>query len=78
MALNLTSNVSKFISEIDKLIVDHNLGVMDAVVHYCDTHNMELEVAASIIKSNPKIKSRLQAEAEDLNYLPKRARLNFD
>lgn len=75
MALNIGSNVSEFISEIDKLVEEHGLDVLDAVVYYCERNGIEMETAASIIKQNAKIKSRLQVEAENLNYLPKKARL---
>jgi len=48
---------------------------IDAVVFYCEKHNIEIETAASIIKSNPKFRLKLQSSAEDLNFLPKRAKL---
>ena len=48
---------------------------IDAVVFYCEKHNIEVETAASVIKSNPKFKLKLQCSAEDLNFMPKRAKL---
>ena len=75
MSLNVTANVTNFVNEINKLVEDKGLDVMDAVVYYCEKHNVEIETAASIIKQNAKIKARLMIEAENLNYLPKRARL---
>lgn len=65
----------KFIKEIESLVTKHNLDYMDAVVHYCELNNIELEAAASIIRSNLRIKSKLQDEAEELNFLPRRAKL---
>lgn len=64
-----------FTTEIDKLVKEYDLDVMDAVVYYCEKNNLEIETAASMIKSNQRIKSRLQSEAEALNFLPKRAKL---
>ena len=78
MGLSVSSNVENFINEIHRLVNDHNLDVMDAVIHYCEKTGVEIETAAAIIRSNPRIKSRLQSEAEDLNFLPKKARLKFD
>jgi len=51
---------------------------IDAVVEWCAKHNIEVETAASIIKSTPTLKSKIQMEAEDLNVLPKTARLPID
>lgn len=65
----------KFIKEIENLVTRYDLDYMDAVVHYCEKNNIELEAAAGIIRSNLRIKAKLQDEAEDLNFLPKRAKL---
>lgn len=67
------TNLDNFIKEINTLVLTGNLTVMDAVIHYCEKNGVEIEAAARIIKSNPKIKVRLQNEAEELNFLPKRA-----
>lgn len=65
----------KFVKEIENLVKTYNLDYMDAVVHYCEKNNIEIEAAAGIIRSNIRIKARLQEEAEDLNFMPKRAKL---
>ena len=65
----------KFIKEIENLVTRYNLDYMDAVVHYCEKNNIELEAAAGIIRSNLRIKAKLQDEAEELNFLPRRAKL---
>jgi hypothetical protein len=65
----------KFIKDIEVLVVKYKLDYMDAVVHYCEKNNVEIEAAASIIKNNIRIRSKIQSECEDLNYLPKRAKL---
>lgn len=65
----------KFIKEIETLVTRYRLDYMDAVVHLCEKNNIEIEAAASIIKNNIKIRSKIQAAAEELNYLPKTAKL---
>lgn len=65
----------KFIKDIEILVSKYNLDYMDAVVHYCETNNVEIEAAATIIRNNVRIKSKLQSECEELNFLPKRAHL---
>ena len=68
---------TKFVEDVEKLIVSHKLNYIDAIVQYCTNNNIEIETIASIVKQNPKIKAELQSEYEDLNYLPKRAKLQF-
>ncbi len=65
----------KFCEEIESLVVELKTDYMDAVVYFCEKHNVELETAASIIKSNSKFKAIIQNEGEDLNLLPKTAKL---
>ena len=48
---------------------------MDAIVWYCERNEMEVEVAAKLL--NGIIKTKLEAEAMDLNFLstPKGSKL---
>ena len=66
-----------FTREVEKIVIKYNIEYMDAVIFFCEKNNIEIETAASIIKSNLKIKSKLQLEAENLNFLPKSAKLPF-
>lgn len=68
-------STEKFIKEVNTLVERHGLDYMDAIVHYCEKNNLEIESVASIIRSNSKIKAKLQNEAEVLNFLPKTSRL---
>lgn len=66
---------TEFIKNIDILVKENNLNYIDAVIHYCEQNNIEVETVASIIKNSSYMKSNIQIEAENLNFLPKRARL---
>jgi hypothetical protein len=66
-----------FFVEIDNLEKNYNISTMEAIVYYCERNNLEIETAAAMIKSNARVKSRLQSDAENLNFLPKRAKLQF-
>ncbi len=68
-------STDKFYKEIETLVKKHRLSYIDAVVHYCDRNEIEIEVAASMIKSNYRIKSYVQNEGEELNFLPRTAKL---
>lgn len=64
-----------FIKEVLSLVESHNMDYMDAVIHYCEQNNIEIDAVAAIIKNSPIIKSKIQDEAEELNYLPKTNKL---
>lgn len=66
---------SSFSADVRRLIEDKKMEYIDAVVHWCKLNNLEVEYAAGLIKRDPYIMSRIQMEAEDLNYLKKGARL---
>lgn len=73
--LGRTMTSEKFIKEVERLVSKYKLDYMDAVIHLCEKNNMEVEAAATIIRNNISIKSKVEAEAEELHYLPRRARL---
>lgn len=68
-------STDQFYKEIDKLVTKHNLSYMDAIVYFCERNEIEIETAASMIKGNFRIKSQIQQEGEQLNFLPKTAKL---
>lgn len=65
----------KFVEHIENLVKDSGLNYIDAIVFYCETHNVEIETVPKLI--NRQIKEKLQLDATDLNFLvsPSRARL---
>ena len=68
-----TQSSSEFYIKIQKLVEQTKLSYMDAVLHYCDQNGMEPETAAQLI--NGKLKAQIREEAEELNFLPKTAKL---
>lgn len=73
--INGIISVEDFIKSIDTLVKEKNIEYIDAVIHYCDKHNIELETAGAIIKKSAIMKNKVQLEAETLNFLPKSSRL---
>jgi heterodisulfide reductase subunit B len=59
-------------SEFTKLVVDtvksHKSSHMDAIIHLCEVYDIELEDIRKYI--SPVIKTKLEAEAMKLNFLP--------
>ena len=70
--------VAKFLEEIKEIIEQDNVDYIDAIVHYCENNMVDYDVIAKFINRNALLKSIIQEEAENLNYLPKTNRLPFD
>jgi len=61
---------SKFTKLIENVVVNLRIPYMDAIIKVCETNNIELEDIKKFI--SPVIKDKLEVEAMDLNYLPKK------
>ena len=72
MALEVMTT-QKFSQIIEEIATKKRISYMDAIVWYCEQENVEIEVAAKLI--NAVIKSKIEAEAQELNFLPKVAKL---
>jgi hypothetical protein len=64
-----------FVAEIEKLCLSKNMEYIDAVVYWCEKNKFEVEYAAALIKKDPVIKSKIEAEAENLNIIKRGAKL---
>ena len=72
MALEVMTS-AKFSHTIEEIAYSKKIPYMDAIVWYCDKNEVEIEVAAKLI--NAVLKSKIEAEEQDLNFLPKVAKL---
>tara|TARA_Y100001949_G_C15962898_1_gene320122 strand:- start:332 stop:574 length:243 start_codon:yes stop_codon:yes gene_type:complete len=61
---------SKFTKLIEKTVADLRIPYMDAIIKVCETNDIEIEDIRKFI--SPVIKDKLEAEAMDLNFLPKK------
>jgi phage-related tail protein len=61
--------ITTFSLEIETLAKKKNMSYMDAVIEYCESIGLEVEVAAKLISGA--LKSKIKMEAEDLHFLPK-------
>ena len=61
---------SKFTKLIEATVADLKIPYMDAIIKVCETNNIEIEEIRKFI--SPVIKDKLEAEAMDLNFLPKK------
>ena len=72
--INDSVGVQDIINEIES-IRSSGVDYMDAILHYCEKNDVEIESIAKYIKKNVVLKAKLQEEAEELNYLQKTSRL---
>jgi len=57
----------KFSIIIETLVRDQNVSYMDAIVHWCEQNEMEVETAAKLV--SPLIKEKMFVEAQNANLL---------
>ena len=60
---------SKFTKLVEKTVSELKIPYMDAVLHHCDTNDIEPEDVKKFI--SPIIRDKIEAEAMRLNFLPK-------
>ncbi len=63
----------KFSQEVEKIAIDNDdMNYIDAVLHYCETNEIEIESVPKLI-SKP-LKEKIKFDAENLNYMKKKSR----
>ena len=62
----------RFSTEVETLVNSDSMSFIDAIIHYCDTNDIELESVPKLI-SKP-LKEKLKYEAQQLNYMKKTSR----
>ena len=58
---------------IENIVLEKNITHMDAILYYCDKEGIEPDSVGSLISKG--LKEKIEANARDLNFLPKRAQL---
>jgi len=75
MKITNVKSSSDFVKEIERLVTTKNIDFFEAVMHYCEVNNVEVETAAALIKQSTVLKLKIQYEAETLNLLKRTPRL---
>lgn len=66
----LTTHTSAtVINGINDIIIRLQLGIIDAIIYYCEQYDLEMEFVAKIIKGDRVLRERLEEEATTLNML---------
>jgi hypothetical protein len=70
MALNTPKT---FTLEIESIVKEKSISHMEAVLWYCDQQDIEPDSVKSLISKG--LKEKIEANARELNFLPKQAQL---
>lgn len=55
--------------------VNEEVSYIDALVHYAQKHDIEVELVGEIVKKSAVLKSKVRTDAEKYNLMEKTARL---
>ena len=59
--------------EIERIALEKNITHLDAVLDYCHRQDIETDTVGNLISKG--LKEKIEANARDLNFLPKQAQL---
>jgi len=63
---------AKFSQEVEKIASHNDMNYIDAILHYCDINNIEVETVSKLI-TKP-LKEKLKFDAQKLNLIKKTSR----
>ncbi len=70
MALNTPK---KFTLEIENIVKEKSISHMEAILWYCEQQDIEPDSVKSLVTKG--LKEKIEANARELNFLPKQAQL---
>lgn len=65
----LLKNNPNLLMEIEEIVYMKDISYIDAVADWCASKGYEIEYAASLIRKNPSLKAKIQAEGLALKML---------
>ena len=69
----MLKTAKSFSLQIEEIVKEKNITHMDAVLWYCEKEGLEPDGLGSLISKG--LKEKIEANARDLNFLPKQAQL---
>ena len=64
---------TRFAEEIEKLVLlNKDMNYIDAIVHFCEQHSLDLESVPKLI-SKP-LKEKIKCDAQELNFMKRTSR----
>jgi len=69
----LLNTPKTFCMKIEDIVKEKSISHMDAVLWYCEQEGLELEGISPLISKA--LKQKIEADARELNFLPRQAKL---
>ena len=69
LELSKVKSKKVFSSGIETLVIKLECSYMDAIIDYCEENDVDFDIVPKLISSS--IREKLQAEAMNLNFLPR-------
>ena len=67
------NTTAKFSQEVERIVLNNNdMNYIDAIIHYCDENEIELETVPKLI-SKP-LTEKLKYDAQELNFIKRTSR----
>jgi hypothetical protein len=63
---------ARFSQDVEKIAYENSMNYIDAIVHYCEKNEIEIESVSKLI-SKP-LKEKLKYDAQKLNFIKKTSR----
>jgi hypothetical protein len=73
--LEQLSIAADFSQQIEDIVKIKRTSYMEAIEIWCDANGKDIIVGADLVKKSPVIRDKIKVEAEDLNLLPRGAKL---
>jgi len=77
MTIIIDEKILKITHDIEELVYMYDIEYIDACIMYCNQNDIEIEYIGEILKRNQCLKSKIQVEAENLNFIKKTSRLSL-
>lgn len=65
---NNTLNAEYILTEVEKY-TNRDVSLIDAIVHFSEKHNVEIELIGDIIRRSVVLKAKVRDDAEKLNFI---------
>ena len=63
------NNLDSFVTEIERLVSEHQLNYIDATIAFAERSGIELEFLGELIRKDVRLLSRLQKCGEEMKFL---------
>lgn len=61
--------LSNIVKDIEDIVYQYDITYIEACIMYCESKDLEFENIGEMIKQIPHLLSKIQTEAEHLNYI---------